>query len=367
MIGRRDWFARTLSAGLLAAAATRKARAASRFTMPGPFRGRVVSVHHPNSIASGAYQAGPVRDMIARGMMDLTGAGSATEAWRYFFEPGDVVGIKLNPVGRPAVISAPEVLHEIVSGLGQAGVKARDIVCYDRYHTEFQQAGFDKWLPDGVRWTAATVKTHPFQLDMDGYDRDQYMEMALVEPKADKNDAHFRRSYVAKFLTKEVNKVINLCLLKHHQSAGVTLALKNLSHGLVNNVRRSHATKSLNACGIFIPAVVELPVIREKCILHILDGVQGAYHGGPGRKVEKYVWEHKTMYFATDPVAMDRVGWDVIDAQRAAVGMKPVALAEADADSTFVKMQPEHVEIAGALGLGEFDTAKIDLRKVRLS
>ena len=35
---------------------------------------------------------------------------------------------------------------------------------------------------------------------------------------------------------REVNKLINLPVLKDHQSAGVTLALKNLSHGLVNNV-----------------------------------------------------------------------------------------------------------------------------------
>lgn len=32
--------------------------------------------------------------------------------------------------------------------------------------------------------------------------------------------------------------------------------------------------------------------------------------------------------------------------------------------STFVHQQPEHVEIAGALGLGIWDRSKIDLRKV---
>src|SRR5919204_49015 len=50
-------------------------------------------------------------------------------------------------------------------------------------------------------------------------------------------------------------------------SAGVTLALKNLSHGLVNNVARSHGTRSLNACNLFIPAAVQLPVIRNKTVL----------------------------------------------------------------------------------------------------
>jgi uncharacterized protein (DUF362 family) len=157
-----------------------------------------------------------------------------------------------------------------------------------------------------------------------------------------------------------------LAVLKDHQSAGITLALKNLSHGLVNNVNRSHATRTMNTCGAFIPAVVSMPVIRNKAVLHILDGVKGLYHGGPSAKPQ-FVWEHKTMYFATDPVALDRVGWKVLDAKRVAVGMKPIAEDRPDKFSTFLSRQPEHVEIAGAMGLGEWDEAKIDVRRLKLA
>jgi uncharacterized protein (DUF362 family) len=140
-----------------------------------------------------------------------------------------------------------------------------------------------------------------------------------------------------------------------------------MSHGLVNNVSRSHSTPTLNTCGTFIPAVVDIPVIRRKVVLHILDGIQGAYHGGPGGKVKNYVWHHKTMYFATDPVALDRIGWKIIDEKRKQMGMKPVGEAPPDQDSEFYRMQPEHVEIAGVLGLGEFDETKIDWRKFSLT
>ena len=34
-------------------------------------------------------------------MKELTGADDAVEAWRTFFEPGDVVGIKMDPNGQP--------------------------------------------------------------------------------------------------------------------------------------------------------------------------------------------------------------------------------------------------------------------------
>jgi len=287
-----------------------------------------------------------------------------------FFRPGDVVGIKLNPVGRPHVISAPEVLHPILQGLEQAGVRRRDIVVYDRYRQEFLQAGFDKWLPEGVRWTSASERYQLLQLDMDGYDRDVYRELPLVNPAYAEHyrlsDPHVRRSYAARFLTREVNKLINLCVLKHHQAAGVTLALKNLSHGLVNNVNRSHMSNTANATRTFIPAVVDLPVIREKVVLNILDGIKGAYHGGPGGKVAKYMWVHKTMYFATDPVALDKTGWRAIDRKRAEVGRPPIALLKPDADSTRLNCQVEHIEIAGNIGLGVFDDAKIDVRQVEL-
>ncbi len=376
-VDRREFLAASLGATLASlpvtlARAQESSRAAlGELGIPGPYPGRVVAVHHPNSIVSGSYQSGPVESMIDRGMCELTGADAPLDAWRRFFEPGDVVGIKLNPVGMPHVISAPEVLHPIIRALEQVGVPRRDIVAYDRYGDQFEQAGFAEWLPAGVRWTSASPTFPRIQLDMDGYDSDVYMEMPLVHPdyadEYDLSDAHVRRSYVAKFLTRDVNKVINICVMKHHQSAGVTLALKNMSHGLVNNVSRSHATTTANACGIFIPAVVDLPVIREKVVLHVLDGVKAAYHGGPGRSVGRYTWEHKAMYFATDPVALDKTGWKAIDAKRAEVGRPPIALLKPDEDSRWLNAQVEHIELASNFGLGVFDDDRIDLRRIDLS
>ena len=64
---------------------------------------------------------------------------------------------------------------------------------------------------------------------------------------------------------------------------------------------------------------------------------------------------------------MDKVGLKAIDAKRLAMGMLPIATAKPDRDSTFLNMQVEHIEIAGALGLGVYDDQKIDVRRVRLS
>jgi uncharacterized protein (DUF362 family) len=370
MTTRRRWFSEAFAgvtaAQLAAGAQTGGRESRSRLAMPGPYRGRVVAVSHPGSIVDGKFGAEPIAQMIERGMKELTGAPDARAAWRVFAEPGDVVGIKVNPVGQPHVISSPEALRTIVSGLQSAGLKLQDIVIYDRYRDQLMKAGFVKWAPEGVRHSAAVATFDQIQLASEGYDPDHYMDMALTLPGHDVSSLTARRSYAANFITKEVNKLINLCVLKDHQSAGVTLALKNLSHGLVNNVSRSHSSKTLNACGAFIPAVVAMPVIRNKTVLHILDGVKALYHGGPGARPQ-FVWEHKTMYFATDPVALDRVGWKEIDAKRVAVGKKPLLEDLPDQYSTFVRRQPEHVEIAGAFGLGEWDEKKIDVRRVSLA
>lgn len=355
------------SAFLAAAAQSVPVRAAtSKLGIPGPYPGRVVEVHHPGCISSGVYQAEPVKAMMRKGMMELTGAPAWEDAWKVFVERGDVVGIKVSPVGGPTLSSDALVLNEIIDGIKAAGVPPSDIVVFNRYAQELQAANIDKWIPDGIRWVAASPAYSENQLDMGGYDRDMFMELAAIKPGDDPLDSHFRRSYVAKVVAQRVNKIINLPILKHHQSAGVTICLKNLSHGCVNNVNRSHVNATANVCGIFIPSVVSLPVFRQKVVLNICDAVKASYHGGPGAK-PRYVWENKTMYFATDPVALDKTGLKAIDAKRASVGMASIALSKPDKDSGFLNCQPEHIELAGILGLGVFDDKKIDVKKVNLS
>ena len=63
-------------------------------------------------------------------MMELTGATDAVEAWKSFFEPGDVVGVKMNPVGNPLANSSSELMLEVIDGLKAAGVKTKDIIVF---------------------------------------------------------------------------------------------------------------------------------------------------------------------------------------------------------------------------------------------
>ena len=364
-LDRRKFIQGSLLAATTAAKQSFSKPSSQAFGMPGPYPGRVIAVDHPGSIVSDSYQPEVIRGMVRRGMTDLTQAPAWQDAWRSLFEKGDVVGIKVSPVGGAKLCSDASVLHAILEGLNQAGVANKDVIVFNRYRGEAVEAGIDKWCPEGVRFDAASAKYTETQLDMGGYDENHFMEMALIKPSDSATDVHVRRSYVAKIVTQQVNKIINLPVLKHHQSAGVTITLKNMSHGFVNNVNRSHLTPTLNACGIFIPSVVSLPVIRQKVVLHIVDAVKASYHGGPPGK-PRFMWEPKTMLFGTDPVALDKTGLGMIDAKRKEVGMASIALSNPDSESHFLNCQVEHIEIAGMLQLGEFSDEKIKVSRVHL-
>jgi uncharacterized protein (DUF362 family) len=351
---------------LALAHATPSTGSQSKWTPPGPFPGRVVEVQNPASIVNSSVNAETVRFMVDRGLKELVGSDHPVEAWRYFFQRGDVVGIKVNPVGNPHVISSPAIIHAIVRGLEQAGVKRNDVLVFERYRDQFIEAGYPKSIPEGVRWDAAVEKFDEIQTDLKGYDPAAYVQLPLIIPGQDPEKPANLQSH-ALLLLRQVNKVISIPCLKDHTIGGVTLALKQLSHGFVNNVSRSHATTTLVGIVAFTPGVVSMPTIRSKVVLHILDGLKGCFQGGPGVSNPKNTWEARTLWFATDPVAMDRMGWDAIDAKRAQEGLAPVALAPPSQNEGFIQRQPQYIEACGAIGLGVYHREKIDLRRIAAS
>lgn len=422
--------------------------------MPGRYPGRVIEVHHPDAV-SPDYEIHPsaVECMIDRGMAMLTGAdpGDVRGAWGQFFEKGQVVGIKVNPVGRKALpgdgrnptckgaISSPAAVVKIVKCLRELGIRPRDIIVFERYASEFEEAGYlnfvERELP-GVRWYASSQGYSEGQLDITGldngrdacspemarhvagYDPDVFTTMGFCAPEHSQRDDRRYRSHLSLIVSRMVDKVINLPVLKDHRSAGVTLALKNMSHGMNNNVARSHLglqahgfgptsthVSGPNQCNTFIPQAVSQARLRQKVVLHILDGLIGVYEGGPGCWNKTWAtWRHNGLFFATDPVALDHVGWDIIDAKRAREGWPPVermgwinhtpeaivsgalaplaaagsldelplAVASANRQAgrgseTFNLRQPEHIILAGVLGLGVFARDRIEHRTIAIS
>jgi hypothetical protein len=421
------------------------------FAMPGPYPGRVVEVRHPAAVLPD-HRINPdaVRAMMGRGMTELTGAGHPAEAWRRFFGPGDVVGVKVNPVGRKpkpgeggrvpnavGSVSSPAVVREVVAGLVGAGVRPRDIILFERYAQEFIDSGYEEEFKDlwerGVRWYASAARYSDTQVDLAGfdygrvncspelarhvagYDPDVFVHMGYAAPQHDPKDDRRFRTHLSLIVSRMIDKMVTIPVLKDHRSAGVTLALKNISHGMNSNVARSHISgvrrldgspSGPNQCNTFIPTAAGQRPIRLKATLHVLDGLIGVYEGGPGSWNRTWAtWHHRGLFFATDPVALDHVGWAVIDAKRAAEGWPPVekmglliqgtppmtaatGLAPLGGASTpgavtlaaaahnllgarqtesFDVRQPQHVILAGKEhGLGVFDAGGIEYRSIQL-
>jgi hypothetical protein len=341
----------------------------SKFAAPGLYPGRVVEVKNPRMIRNGTKDRAAIKATLERGMKELTGSTDAVEAWRHFFEPGDVVGIKVVPNGQPYAHSSFEIVLEVIDKLKTCGVKAKDIFVYDRYRGEFLDAGYHKILPADIRWGGLDPHGNQFTLDFPsfakdpiaGFDHDVFVWMDLIPYGQDPKDERLYRSHLGKLVTQTVNKIVAIPVLKDHGSAGVTGALKNMSHGTVNNVDRSHHTPFTNVCNQFIPQMVSHPIIRNKFVLQIMDGIRGVYQFGPfSRENGKYTWEYNSIFCATDPVALDHVEWDIVDAQRVKMKFPPVAATGKLAidplkSEGFDVRQPQHIALAGALGLGFFD------------
>ncbi|WP_406697144.1 hypothetical protein V5E97_39765 [Singulisphaera sp. Ch08] len=106
--------------------------------------------------------------------------------------------------------------------------------------------------------------------------------------------------------------------------------------------------------------MVSHPILRKKCVLQILDGIKGVFQKGPFGRDPQFVWEYNALLLATDPVALDHVEWRIIDARRKEEKLPPVAgtgKAALDPLGTegFDIRQPQHIALAGNLGLGRFD------------
>jgi len=413
--GVGGWVGHQLAGSRSGVAATsgqvRTAPVVANLGMPGPYPGRVVEVHHPGSLKESSNNGyternrDAIKAMIAGGMKELVGAEDAVQAWRALFTVGDRVGIKVVPVGRPDSISSYEVVLEVIDALTTAGVRKNDILVFERYRDEFVNTVYDKILPDGVHWEACSAHYDDPQTEIDGqlpgrskedrvagYDPDVFRELNYCLPAPDhdpKDDRRFR-SHLSLIVSSKVDKFISIPVLKDHRSSGVTLALKNLSHGLNNNVSRSHIIwhgrkhgdkgGTLNQCGTFIPALASQLPIRQKGVLQILDGLVGTWEGGPKTTNKTFAtWPYKSLFFATDPVALDRVGWEIIDKKRVQEGWPGVAEMGLDARTGVGKVdgqpypeelhirQPQHIALAETLGLGVFDVNRIDHCRIKLT
>jgi hypothetical protein len=337
--------------------------------MPGPYPGRVVSVHSDQcvDIVTGRANDEAVREMMARGMRTLTGAGTTADAWRRFFEPSDVVGIKVNCGGYPFCVSAYEIVADVVRQLTGIGVPISQIYVYERFQNQLDEVNYAPHLPEGVQIVAAERANQ--NVDNSGYDPQTYLE-------ADFFGEEDTRSNLMRLVSRRLTKIINIPNMKDHGATGVTGCLKNIAYGSFSNVARTHQRGKSHTYSV-VGALAAVEPLRSRTVLQIMDGLRGVWHGGPFARTTRYVFYPRQIVFGTDPVAIDRLLLDIIEEQRRAHGAisiwdrSPGALKaddtrarDADPNVNIIIREPGHVEYASKLGLGVYDLERIKVQDI---
>jgi uncharacterized protein (DUF362 family) len=339
--------------------------------MPGPYPARVVRTRSPRvSSPDGAtVDAAVVREMMERGMRALTGEASAPAAWKRFFEPKDVVAIKVNAGGRPHCVSSPAIVAEIARRLMEVGIPAERIVVYERFMGQLDEVNYAPHLPAGVLIQAAERGNRA--TEQRDYDPLTYVEAQFFGEED-------TRCNMMRLVTERVTKIINVPNMKDHGATGVTGCLKNVAYGSFSNVARTHAggvTHTLTAVGTL--AAVE--PLRSRTVLQVMDGLRAVWHGGPFAPTQRYLFHPRQILFGTDPVAIDRLLLDVIDDKRKAEGAISIwdrspssvriddnRARDADPNVNILIREPAHVEFAGRLGLGEWQLPKIRIEEIEV-
>lgn len=337
--------------------------------MPGPYPGRVVSVKSDKCVdtTTGLANDAIVREMMARGMRTLTGARTTRDAWRRFFEPSDVVGLKVNCGGYPFCISAYEIVAEVVRQLSGVGVPVSQIYVYERFQNQMDEVNYAPHLPEGVQIVAAERANR--NVDNSGYDPATYLEADLFGEEDG-------RSNMMRLVSQRLTKIINIPNMKDHGATGVTGCLKNIAYGSFSNVARTHQRGKSHTYSL-VGRLAAIEPLRSRTVLQIMDGLRGVWHGGPFARTTRYVFYPRQILFGTDPVAIDRLLLDIIEKERRAHNVisiwdrSPSSLRiddtrarDQDPNVNIIIREPGHVEYASTLGLGVYDLARIKLQHV---
>jgi uncharacterized protein (DUF362 family) len=303
---------------------------------------KVVLVRHQNVIGpDGHVREKPLMEMLNRGITELTGAVTLSDAWLQFFMPGDVIGLKINAISfrgltnTPLATHYPALTNAIISSCAAAGIKEKQFVIWDRSDAELVNLGYAPSNDPGRVRIFGTYKHHN-KTEGIGFHPELYA-------------AGKKSTRVSRILSDICTSMINVPVIKPHALAGITAALKN-HFGTIDNPSSFH----FGACtDPGIPEINAISMIRKKQRLIICNALQAIYKGGISWKPSN-AWPYGGIILGTDPVAVDRVCLKVINEKRLQEG-KPI-----------IDNRARHIQLSEQIGIGVADLDKIDLVEIDL-
>ena len=249
-----------------------------------------------------------VGTVLDRGIAAMFG-GPPDEVWRSLAAPSDTVGLKVNGLSGRRMSTHLALVWAIAARLERVGVKRKRIIIWDRMNSHLEHAGY--------KINIGGNEVQCYGTDAVGYHHRLigYREVG---------------SLFSRILVDQCSKIINLPVLKDHGICGVTLGMKNF-FGAIHNPNKYHD----RAGDPYIADLNVLPIIREKTVLTIVDGITGQYEGGPPY-MPQWNWPFNGLLFGLDPVALDYTGWQIIERKRAEKGLPALREASPVREPTYI-------------------------------
>ncbi len=335
-ISRREFLSRSIYGACgLAAASLGLSKLGVEKALAASGGATVVQVLSSRAVAPGPlYNAPVVHKMVDKAVITLTGKDTAGAAWASLFSKDDTVGIKVSCIAGANCSTRPELVERIIGGLKFAGVKENNIIIFERHDRELVRAGFP--VNKGKTGVRSYGRRYP------GYES---QPVKLPNPEYE--------IYLSKVVTQEITALINVPILKTHIASGITCALKNHLGSIRNPAAIHRARNDMEGIGDLNAAAP----LREKTRLIVCDALRPLYNKGP-QDNPRYRWLYQGILASFDPVAMDVIGKEIIEAKR----------KEELGDEWPIRLGREayHIKRAAKVGVGQGDRAKINLVNVNL-
>lgn len=297
-------------------------------------KGDFASMMQPNQLWPRPEVA---RRLLERALTDLTGASNVVEAMKLFVHPEDTVAIKVNgiagQVGYTMAVNF-EVILPVVEAVIGVGVPAAKITVYEQFpnYLRGSRVNVREWqLPKEVITATHNNREH------------EMPKICIFEQVPTRYCTIFT----------DATAVIDMTMMKDHSLCGFTGALKNITHGNIDNPHKHHDHQASPQ----IALLYNHPIVQSRVRLHITDAFKIIYDKGPLDKDPRMRVPHGSIYASTDPVALDTVGVKVIDDERIARGGMTLLKAGRD---------PRYLRRAAELGIGVHDWNELRLRSVVL-
>ena len=284
-----------------------------------------------------------VSEMMDRAIMKLAGRDSAKEAWKDFVLPDDIIGIKINPLAGKQFSTRRIIVDKIIEGLYGAGVLKNQIVIWDRFEAHLINAGYE------INRGNQDVRIFASDSPGVGYDDELFYE-TKKDSKIRRENGSMKSRY-SKIVTRDVNVIINVPVMKHHAMTGVSGCLKNLAFGSVDNTRRFHPSPL--HCDPAIADVFDHEILKDKVVLNIVDGLLASFDGGPVYD-PKGEWKYGGILMSRDPVALDHVLLQSIGEKREKMELSSITRLS------------NHIRTAWRTGIGTNDLDEMDFQQIKV-